>query len=583
MAYLATSPGLADAFEEGGRCAASSHLLARCAHNLGACLRAQWPPCWPTAAWRLSQGPTWPPRPAWRTPLRVGAAALPPTLCWHSQRTPLRLVHIPLSLSLRPSLGPALSVPFTRAGAALPPTLCWHGQRTCLGPAWPTSFVILSQGNATCSRACHARRNVQKHARELEKVWSPGRAEAIVLVEACLAVMRLSSEKFFVLAAVLAAHLLWRHDAPSVARLAMRANHLISSVFQKVRHPGTSSLLGSCAVAYEHVASLLWQRVAPCTMQRVSSSAPPGCLPCPDPSCMSLVLQPRCADSLASPALHAWLGTVMSASSLKQRCLWQRRCLCCMAACACRYQRRWLQPPRTLPKLWQLAQRTQHACRPPCAIALSRLLNASCPALHASQATAHAACISSMHAGHPIHLPCAVLAVLAPASPCPCMSERSFERHKPSSTRLSVRSVRAGHPVHLSRAVLAVRRRLLLLPLCQLRVLAGARATLRGERAQERHHRAAPGAQGTPLACLILETSVQCMRRVTSAARRAGAGTPPSCSPMASGRAIAFRAVSGVCFPAEGRAKRLCETAVTVQPQNLKALCCFERCLQGAV
>ena len=73
-----------------------------------------------------------------------------------------------------------------------------------------------------------------KHARELEKVWSPGRAEAIVLVEATLAVMRLSCEKFFVLAAVLAAHLLWRDQMPGFAMTAIRANHRISTWFQKV-------------------------------------------------------------------------------------------------------------------------------------------------------------------------------------------------------------------------------------------------------------------------------------------------------------------------------------------------------------
>ena len=65
-------------------------------------------------------------------------------------------------------------------------------------------------------------------------MWSPGRAEAIVLVEATLAVMRLSSEKFFVLAAVLAAYLLWRDATPGFARVAIRANHRISTWFQKV-------------------------------------------------------------------------------------------------------------------------------------------------------------------------------------------------------------------------------------------------------------------------------------------------------------------------------------------------------------
>ena len=73
--------------------------------------------------------------------------------------------------------------------------------------------------------------------RELAKVCSPGRSEAIILVEAALAVMRLSCEKLFVLAAVFVAYLLFRDDVPGYARVLIRMNHRISSLFQRVPAP----------------------------------------------------------------------------------------------------------------------------------------------------------------------------------------------------------------------------------------------------------------------------------------------------------------------------------------------------------
>ena len=47
--------------------------------------------------------------------------------------------------------------------------------------------------------------------------------------------MRLSCEKFFVLASVLAAYLLFRDDVPASARLLIRLNHRLSSLFQRAR------------------------------------------------------------------------------------------------------------------------------------------------------------------------------------------------------------------------------------------------------------------------------------------------------------------------------------------------------------
>jgi hypothetical protein len=59
--------------------------------------------------------------------------------------------------------------------------------------------------------------------------------ELIPLVEVSLAVMRLSCEKFFVLISVLAAYLVFRDDVPRPARLLIRLNHRLSTLFQRVR------------------------------------------------------------------------------------------------------------------------------------------------------------------------------------------------------------------------------------------------------------------------------------------------------------------------------------------------------------
>ena len=85
--------------------------------------------------------------------------------------------------------------------------------------------------------ACSVRlacRNLDTHVRELAKVCSAGRREAIILVEAALAVMRLSCEKLFVLVAVFVAFLLFRDDVPGYARVLIRTNHHISTIFQRV-------------------------------------------------------------------------------------------------------------------------------------------------------------------------------------------------------------------------------------------------------------------------------------------------------------------------------------------------------------
>ena len=56
----------------------------------------------------------------------------------------------------------------------------------------------------------------------------------IPLVEVALGIMRLSCERFFVLASVLLTHILFRNDLPPVAERVIRLNHRISIIFQWV-------------------------------------------------------------------------------------------------------------------------------------------------------------------------------------------------------------------------------------------------------------------------------------------------------------------------------------------------------------
>lgn len=64
---------------------------------------------------------------------------------------------------------------------------------------------------------------------------APDHRSLVPLVETALAIMRLSCEKYFVLLAVLAAHLIWREEPPRAAQCLIRLNAYLSSGFQKVR------------------------------------------------------------------------------------------------------------------------------------------------------------------------------------------------------------------------------------------------------------------------------------------------------------------------------------------------------------
>lgn len=88
-------------------------------------------------------------------------------------------------------------------------------------------------GGKPCRALPH--RKLQKHGAEMARMRGREHRELIPLVEIALAIMRLSCEKFFVLISVLASYLIFRDDVPRSARLLIRLNHKLSTLFQRVR------------------------------------------------------------------------------------------------------------------------------------------------------------------------------------------------------------------------------------------------------------------------------------------------------------------------------------------------------------
>lgn len=68
------------------------------------------------------------------------------------------------------------------------------------------------------------RRNLRKHGREVRKTLDPQHRALIPLVEATLALMRLSCEKFFVLLSVYVSYLLFQDPPSLAARWLIRVN-----------------------------------------------------------------------------------------------------------------------------------------------------------------------------------------------------------------------------------------------------------------------------------------------------------------------------------------------------------------------
>ncbi len=70
----------------------------------------------------------------------------------------------------------------------------------------------------------HPHSNVKKHASEIDKMTNVEHLRLIPLVEAALALMRLSCEKFFVLVSVYVSYLLFQDPPGEVMRFMIRLN-----------------------------------------------------------------------------------------------------------------------------------------------------------------------------------------------------------------------------------------------------------------------------------------------------------------------------------------------------------------------
>ena len=131
--------------------------------------------------------------------------------------------------------------------------VCWADTSCAASGMAPHSCQLLLQGACPSMSACRpcARqfpvvcqkqpshlycRNVAKHGRELARMQHPRHRELVCVVEAALAVMRLSCERYFVLLSVLATYLLFRDRVPRLARQLIRLNHQLCRLFQRVSH-----------------------------------------------------------------------------------------------------------------------------------------------------------------------------------------------------------------------------------------------------------------------------------------------------------------------------------------------------------
>eukprot|EP00208_Stichococcus_sp_RCC1054_P004120 CAMPEP_0206134734 /NCGR_PEP_ID=MMETSP1473-20131121/179_1 /ASSEMBLY_ACC=CAM_ASM_001109 /TAXON_ID=1461547 /ORGANISM="Stichococcus sp, Strain RCC1054" /LENGTH=952 /DNA_ID=CAMNT_0053526355 /DNA_START=491 /DNA_END=3349 /DNA_ORIENTATION=+ len=129
----------------------------------------------------------------------------------------------------------ATLVPTAMEGAVLAHPRSWVLQAMPVGAgplpeqldAMQTRFL-----HRTCPSSQPIRRGMQKHAAELRKMAHPSHMFNLPLIEIALAIMRLSCEKFFVLASVFCAFLLFK-EPPLWVRHIISAIANLSSIFQK--------------------------------------------------------------------------------------------------------------------------------------------------------------------------------------------------------------------------------------------------------------------------------------------------------------------------------------------------------------
>ncbi|KAK9818153.1 hypothetical protein WJX72_007878 [[Myrmecia] bisecta] len=112
-----------------------------------------------------------------------------------------------------------------------------------------------------CSKFDSLQWLLTKHREELAKMADPDHRELIPLVEAALALMRLSCEKFFVLISVFAAYLLYKDKVPRRARAMIRMTHRLSTFFQKsilYAFPAICWLYGAGIIFSTFVSVVFW-------------------------------------------------------------------------------------------------------------------------------------------------------------------------------------------------------------------------------------------------------------------------------------------------------------------------------------
>ncbi|CAL8462140.1 g1671 [Coccomyxa elongata] len=133
------------------------------------------------------------------------------------------------------------------------------------GEPWRLRGPLEGLGVAYQQKGCDnmelLQRKLQKHGAEMARMRGREHRELIPLVEIALAIMRLSCEKFFVLISVLASYLIFRDDVPRSARLLIRLNHKLSTLFQRVilySFPAICWLYGAGFVFSTFVSVVFW-------------------------------------------------------------------------------------------------------------------------------------------------------------------------------------------------------------------------------------------------------------------------------------------------------------------------------------
>lgn len=175
------------------------------------------------------------------------------TSVWGRLRANKRVMLIMVAVAFLAAVNAAL-VPAAMEAAVLahPRSITLASMPLGLGPlnesldAMQRNFLHLS-----CASRHAIRRGMQKHASELQKMANPGHVQNLPLIEIALAIMRLSCEKFFVLASVFCAFLIFR-EPPQWVRHVISTVAKVSDAFQ------TSILMTFPALCWYYNAGIIF-------------------------------------------------------------------------------------------------------------------------------------------------------------------------------------------------------------------------------------------------------------------------------------------------------------------------------------